>query len=288
MLARISAAKRWRYLWQGIAGLSSERHCPCCGDVANKRIDRKFVYTLNECMRCEILYRHPRESGGEMREFYQGEYAESGLTTELPEPEELDALVAANFAGSSKDFARVVRALRALGLGAGARVLDFGANWGYGTHQLRRAGFDTEAFELSVSRAAFGCELGVEVHTDLAELPGPFDAIYSSHVLEHVPNPLASLRDMLQRVRPGGFVLAHTPNGSAEHREVAFQTFHLHWGQVHPMLLTKAFVTRNFGAQPCYVGGSAELGEWDQESVDTRPVRESELFFALRRPRPGA
>jgi 2-polyprenyl-3-methyl-5-hydroxy-6-metoxy-1,4-benzoquinol methylase len=282
--SRFLDARRWLYLWQGITALPSQRRCPCCGDAGATRVDRKFVYTLCACHGCEILYRHPRESSAAMNEFYQGEYAEPGLTTELPSRLELDALLAVDFKDSAKDFSRVVRALRALGLAPGARVLDFGANWGYATHQLRKAGFETEAYELSIPRAAYGRELEIEIHTQLTEVPGPFDAVYSSHVLEHVPNPLATLRDLLARVRPGGFVLAHTPNGSLEHRKLAFRTFHLHWGQVHPVLLTERFVARNFSDHPFYVGDVGQLGEWNQETAELRAVAESELFFAIRRP----
>jgi hypothetical protein len=128
LLSREGDAGRWRYLLQGIAGLPRTRRCPCCADTHATRIDRKWVYSMNACERCEILYRHPRESRDRMRQFYQGEYAEPGLTTELPTRAELDALVASNFSDSSKDFSRVVRALGALGLGQNARVLDFGAN----------------------------------------------------------------------------------------------------------------------------------------------------------------
>jgi 2-polyprenyl-3-methyl-5-hydroxy-6-metoxy-1,4-benzoquinol methylase len=126
---------------------------------------------------------------------------------------------------------------------------------------LRGAGFDTEAFELSAPRAFFNDTATTEIYTNLAEVLGPFDAVYSSHVLEHVPNPLETLQDLLQRVRPGGFVLAHTPNGSLEHRKRSFRTFHLHWGKVHPVLLTDRFMARNFAAQPHYVGDAAQLGE---------------------------
>lgn len=290
LLGHVFDPRRWAYLLRGAIALGSPRACPCCGATESTPVDRKLVYSLQACARCEILYRHPRESGADMREFYQGEYEQPGLTTDLPSRAELDALLATNFAGSAKDFSRVVAILKALGLREGDAVLDFGANWGYGAHQLQRAGFRVQAFELSKPRAAYGRELGVEIRTRLSEVPGPFDAVYSSHVLEHLPNPLASLEDLLGRVRPGGFVVAHTPNGSEAHRRAAFQTFHRHWGHVHPTLLTERFLLRNFSQHPIYVASDADperLSRWSGNETQVHAVGDHELFFAIRRSTSG-
>ena len=282
---RVFDRRRWRYLMRGFAALWTPRGCPCCGEGASVRVDRKFVYSLHECAGCGILYRHPSESAVAMHEFYQGEYEQRGLTTDHPSPEALAELMRDDFAGSPKDTSRVCEILRALGLGSGASVLDYGANWGYASYQLRKAGFAAEAFEVSKPRAAFGRKLGIEVHTDLAELPGPFDAVYASHVLEHVPNPRETLRDLLGRVRPGGFVLAHTPNGCAARRARGFAGFHQHWGQVHPVLLTDRFLEANFPGHPVYVASDADVGalrRWDRRHSFSGPLDGSELFFAIR------
>jgi len=226
-----------------------------------------------------------------MHEFYQEEYAQPGLTTELPTKEQLRGLLRDGFAGTSKDFSRVAVLLAALGLSPGAAVLDFGASWGYGTYQLRRAGYAAEAFEVSGPRAAFGTELGVEIHTSLDALPGPFDAVYSSHVLEHVPNPLATLRELLARTRPGGFVLAHTPNGSEARRRRDFEGFHRHWGRVHPVLLCDRFIERSFPGLAVYVSSRSDpdaLRSWDRLERVFDSLDGSELFFVLRRPAEGA
>lgn len=283
---RILQPARWRYLIRGAATVWQRRWCPCCGASEATQVDRKWVYTLNECESCRVLYRHPRETADRMHEFYQGEYSEPGLTTELPSPDELARLLENHFAGSPKDVTRVCVLLQALGLQPGQSVLDFGANWGYGTYQLRRAGFEAEAFEVSKPRAAFGRNLGIEIHTSTDAVPGPFDAVYSSHVLEHLPNPLETLRDMLQRIRPGGFVVAHTPNGSAARREGSFARFHSNWGRVHPTLLSDRFVLENFPDQPVFLSTSSDPAPVRAWGRDDRLVEETggeELFFAIRR-----
>lgn len=45
----------------------------------------------------------------------------------------------------------------------------------------------------------------------LASLPGPYDGIVFSHILEHVASPLDVVRAGAELVRPGGFMLIETP-----------------------------------------------------------------------------
>ena len=39
-----------------------------------------------------------------------------------------------------------------------------------------------------------------------------FDFVYSSHVLEHTPNPISSLNDQLRVTKAGGIVYVAMPN----------------------------------------------------------------------------
>jgi hypothetical protein len=221
-----------------------------------------------------------------MSGFYQSEYFEPGLTTDLPSDSELQQLLGKGFRGSPKDFSGGIALLRDLGLNANARLLDYGANWGYTTWQLRRAGFMAEAFEISQPRAKFAQKLGIQVTTRVADLRPPFDAIYSGHVLEHTSNPLATIRQQLDWLGDGGMVIAHTPNGSAARRAADGKGFHSNWGQVHPFLLTGDFITNNFARLPFFVSTSGDLGAiraWDKHSSNVGDLSGSVLLIIIRK-----
>lgn len=230
-----SVFKKASYLLSGLSGrLTNQAICPSCHAADASIVDRKFFHELRECRACRLLYRFPSESASSMDAFYQEGYEEPGLTTELPDEVALDQLLKTEFKGSGKDFSYHISILRALGLRDGGRVLDYGANWGYMSWQLQRAGYDAVAFEISVPRARFGLKLGVDVKTTVEEVGGDFDMVYSSHVLEHVPDPAASIRQQLSLLKPGGLLVAHTPNGCRSFREKHYSLFHQTRGRFIP------------------------------------------------------
>ncbi|MGH2510856.1 MAG: class I SAM-dependent methyltransferase [Ktedonobacteraceae bacterium] len=262
---------RWKYLCRGVAKrLSQEKICPCCHSTKSRTIDRKLIYRLEQCEQCLIRFRFPYETVEEMNRYYQSDYKQAGLTTGLPTEEQLQELLANSFVGSEKDYSQVIAMLHSLALGKGAKVLDYGANWGYFTLQLQKAGFSAQGYEISRLRAEFAQRLGVLIATDLDLLTPPFDVVYSSHVLEHMPNPLAALREQLSLTRERGFVIAHTPNGSEAYQRAHYDPFHRSWGLPHPVLLTDSFITTNMRAYPCLIAESvnrgypSELTKWGQ------------------------
>lgn len=274
-----------RYLSSGISGrLTQPRLCPACKHSDHTTVDKKYFHSLLECRNCGLRYRYPSETNEKAKEFYQHEYSEEGLTTDLPSDEYLAKLLKTGFRKSEKDFSHVISIMSALGISPGMRVLDFGANWGYATYQFREHGFDAVAFEVSAPRAAFGERIGVTVQTELINIGGEFAAVYSSHVLEHIPNPMEALQQQLDLVKPGGVVLGHTPNGSYHRQNDSPTSYRANWGMVHPVLLTEKFISTVADGRPYFVTSNDNLEKiesWNGKQIISE-MDGANMFFAIR------
>ena len=108
----------------------------------------------------------------------------------------------------------VLRQVPALGLPAGARVLDAPCGGGALALALRRAGLDAWGADLEdEAKPALG------EHFLLADLnqswpwpDGHFDAIFSIEGIEHLENRYLFLREAYRILRPGGALVITTPN----------------------------------------------------------------------------
>ncbi len=100
-------------------------------------------------------------------------------------------------------------------LAPGARVLELGCGAGSLTYLLRQAGFDAAGLELGPAAIELARDhFGVEVHRGPLEALAddrPFDAIVGVDVLEHLPDPLATITLCARRLNPGGLLFLQTP-----------------------------------------------------------------------------
>jgi len=270
--------------------------CPGCDSTSFARVDRKGLHELHRCGECALLYRWPYESAAAMAKFYQREYSQPGLTTDLPDARTLEQLTATGFRGSSKDFSPILELFEEIGVPSEARVLDYGANWGYAVWQFREAGFDAIGFELSRPRAEFSKRLGVDIYTEWADVMAqdPFDVVFSSHVLEHTPDPAVAINEQLSALRPDGFLVALFPNGSELFRQADPKAFHRLWGRVHPVMLNDEFALKILGDQIVFLGSLAApaLAGISRANGPNRTVSNlatSEmLLIARKRPAPAS
>ena len=97
----------------------------------------------------------------------------------------------------------------------GQSVLELGCAHGGLTFLLRRAGFEAAGLEMSPWLIAWARErFGIVVHRGPVEKLEPdmcFDAIVAIDVLEHLPDPLGTLRACRERLLPDGRVILQTP-----------------------------------------------------------------------------
>jgi 2-polyprenyl-3-methyl-5-hydroxy-6-metoxy-1,4-benzoquinol methylase len=188
------------------------------------------------------MFRVPKPSVEELNDFYQSDYKQ-GFTTDCPAPDVLEKMLATSFAGTEKDYARYVSVLRAIPLAEGSSILDFGSSWGYGSWQLRHAGYKVYSSELSAPRARYSVEkLGCDLR-NIKDLPEKVDCFFSAHVIEHLSNPREMWEIARSVLKPGGIAVILMPNGEPRREEI-YKHYHKIWGQVHPLLLSPLALTR--------------------------------------------
>lgn len=107
--------------------------------------------------------------------------------------------------------------LSRLGDGRGRKALDVGAADGFLAERLTAQGWSVTALERDPELAARAHKRCKEVVVaDLESAPpllhGPFEAIVYGDVLEHLSDPIATLRALDQTLAPGGTVIVSVPN----------------------------------------------------------------------------
>lgn len=101
-------------------------------------------------------------------------------------------------------------------LSTGALVLDYGCGVGAFLKALGKEGFNPYGVEFDKDAANFagqnaGCE-AMSVDDFLAQPAKPyFDAIYLGDVLEHLPDPTGTLKELLGYLKPSGVLFVEGP-----------------------------------------------------------------------------
>jgi len=96
------------------------------------------------------------------------------------------------------------------------RVLELGSAHGGFVATLKWAGFDASGLELSpaiaqIARTLFDVPMLVGPVEDQKIPPGSLDVIALMDVLEHLPDPVATMRHCIDLLTPDGFLLVQTP-----------------------------------------------------------------------------
>ena len=192
--------------------IQSPDRCPICDSSSIRK--RPFHYRFHEgvlqgfsCRRCGIIFIHPQPSPAELESLYSAEYFEGGDVRCGHVKEysaSLDNLV-------DRGVLFVVRSMKQTG-----RFLEVGCAGGATLHAAREMGYETEGVELSSAASQMAREkFGLRVFTGtVAEARFPdsrFDIVYMGDVLEHLPNPRDSLREIFRIMAPGGLLAVAVP-----------------------------------------------------------------------------
>ncbi len=123
----------------------------------------------------------------------------------------------------------VLRMLAQLALQRNARILDVGCGGGALLDRLARVGFNNLSGADPFIAVDGETPLGVPLMKRyLSEVPGEFDLIMFNHSLEHVPDPVATLKAAYEKLAAGGICLVRLPTTSSE----AWTIYKADWVQI--------------------------------------------------------
>ena len=156
-------------------------------------------FTLTRCRACGLVYLNPRPSSSEIGRYYPATYGEHAAGT-LPN----------SFSIAESEI--VTRYVPGPG-----NILDIGCAAGYFLRTMRERGWEVSGVEPDADAAArAGSVQGAVVKQGSLEpgqfASGGFDAITLWSVLEHLHDPLGTLRIAAELLKPGGYVFVGVPN----------------------------------------------------------------------------
>lgn len=172
-------------------------------------------FTLGECKTCGLLTVHPRLSREESANYYPDDYISYPQAIE-DEPSWFRRLDRGY--GIRKRCQPILKRVRTPG-----KILDIGCATGVFLNGMRRYGWDCYGVEPSAhaaeyARNRFGLNITNGYLDDIEFPEGYFDVITLWDVVEHLPDPLQSLKKIRYLLKPGGWLVLSLPNTLAWER----------------------------------------------------------------------
>jgi SAM-dependent methyltransferase len=177
--------------------------CPLCETPGGTPIQREGSFQMVQCPSCQFVYLNPRPTNEALFHFYQ-HY--------LPDDE---SSIEAWQRMMQPVFKRAVHLLQKY-KGKG-RLLDVGAGFGFFLSEMKRRGWEVMGVEISQKGMDYARDvLGVKIYPGPLEKVGfpenYFDAVTAFYVIEHLPNPMAFVKECHRVLKPGGVLLLRYPH----------------------------------------------------------------------------
>jgi len=174
-------------------------------------------FHIVRCGRCNALYLNPRPEGAELARHYPSDYEAFGRRALGSEPLWRRAL---RLYGLDKRCRTVTNLM------SGGKLLDVGCATGDFLARMRQHGpWQVAGLEMNEAAATqgshhYGLEIRIGSVDEVEFARGSFDVVTLWDVIEHLPQPKASLKRIANWLRPGGWVVVRTPDAGSPYARV--------------------------------------------------------------------
>ncbi len=173
-----------------------------------------------------------------------------------------------------------VRRLRAC---PGGRLLDVGCGSGEWLAKMRDLGWQVSGLDFDAQAVAVATRRGLQVTQGLLEAQRypdeSFDAITLNHVIEHLPDPVATLAECRRVLKRGGQLMVFTPNTAS----LGHLLFRSAWRGLEPPRHLYLFCPDSIGAGLSRAGFS----HFDVRTVNSRYIWRYSVRLWAHRSEPG-
>ncbi|MBN2440491.1 MAG: class I SAM-dependent methyltransferase [Spirochaetales bacterium] len=178
--------------------------CPLCNATNLKCITRQSEYKNWQCLDCCLIFLWPFPREKELEKLYSGEFHLN------PENERSNR-------EKVRGFNRILSVIKTFQ--SGGKLLDVGCSSGIFLHCAKQQGYDVYGIDVgkeAVERAKsyYGLKnvkQGILEDVDSRE---SFDIITMLDLIEHLPDPLSTLKRSLRLLKKDGYLVLLTPNAS--------------------------------------------------------------------------
>jgi SAM-dependent methyltransferase len=186
--------------------------CPLCGGGVFRPALRCEGFSYVRCRRCGLVQINPQPEAASVHERYGSAHGDDYLVYETANEDAFLALQLKTLddAGIDRIEARFFPSGR-------RRFLDAGCATGALLEKMRERGWEVSGVEISGQMAEYGRRnRGLPIATLPLEESGfeanRFDVIHASHLIEHLNDPAAFVREARRILSDGGLFLITTPN----------------------------------------------------------------------------